>query len=139
MSKILKFIPYLFFLFINKINDLIFTTGKNATISIELSIFICVIYFLSDRLKNTYNQIIAKGWIVFFAMGLLNIDSVNRRTGVWNLKIEDATFFYFYCVGTFIAGLLIFENLIKAKPAEQEFENDIDKVTKTPFSFFMYL
>jgi len=129
----------LFLYFINEINDFIFPAGKNARISFELSLFICFVYFLADRLKNNFNQIIAKGWIIFFVMGLMNINSITRRTGVWNLKIEDATFFYFYCVGVFIIALLIFERLVIIKTNENEFQDDFANVTKTSFSYFMYV
>lgn len=139
IGRIFKLVPYLFLFFINQVNNFIFPTGKNAEISMGLAIFTCLVYFLADQLKNNFNAIIAKGWILFFVMGLMNINSVTRRTGVWNLKIEDATFFYFYCIGAFIAGLLIFERLVKVKPPENGFEDDFSNVAQSPYSYFMYL
>lgn len=129
-----KIIPYLIIIYFNVFINLLFAFQNNIYISNLLILVICFTYFLSGYLKNLYNNIIAKGWILFFFLGVLNINSVNQKTNIWNLDINNASLLYFSCLISFISGLIFFERKPVLKKSIQ-FEDDLLSNVRSPLSY----
>lgn len=115
-KNLFSFLPYLCLLFINAISNLLFNYKAKVVVSVDLIFLTLIIYYLSDQLQNIYNSIIAKGWLVFFILGILNMNSTILRTSVWNIAIHDASLLYLVCLLTFTLSLVFLErNNIKLK------------------------
>lgn len=85
-------------------------------------------------MKNLFNRIISLSWLIFFFLGVLNINSVKQRTDVWNLELEGASYLYMACLLILNLSLLIFE---KASNKKIIFKDDLNTLTKSPFPYII--
>jgi oligosaccharide repeat unit polymerase len=82
-----------------------------------------------------YNKIIAIGWLSFFFLGILNINSVNAETNYYNLQLHDASLFYLICLIAFFLCLMFFEK----SSAKKDLAIKINTHKKTSFPFLIIL
>ncbi|WP_017732625.1 O-antigen polymerase [Nafulsella turpanensis] len=139
-ALVLKWLPYVVFSLINEINDLLFEPITNVTVDFELIFLVWIVYFVSTRLCNKYNKIIVQGWLLFFVLGILNINSVRMRTNVWNLEVYDASLLYLFCLVILSVSLFLLEKRKKkgaVKGRIAYFRNDFGEVTYSLFSMFI--
>jgi hypothetical protein len=136
---LLKVLPYTTLLLFNSIIDLLYAGKKNVYVPFDLLVIVCFTFFLSEKLKNKYNRIMSQGWLAFFLLGIININSVSHQTNMWNLDIEGASYLYFYCMISFNLSLLFFENFSLTQNNTVVFKDDLSEMTNSPFSYSMYI
>jgi oligosaccharide repeat unit polymerase len=130
-------LPYGLILSINPIIDALYRTNRTQFLRWELLLLICVVYFLSVFLQNLFNKIVVWGWILFYFLGVLNINSVLKSTNAWSLNIEGGSYLYFGCLFTFIVGLMLFERFIDPEPPPSQ--QRIKKPLFTPFNLLLLI
>ncbi|WDF62504.1 hypothetical protein [Flavobacterium sp. KACC 22763] len=129
-------IPYIFILLFNELIVLVYPGNIAQTIPFDIIIICFVNCFLISRMKNVFNKIISGTWLIFYFLGVLNINSSKSRTNIWNLEIHDASFLYLLCLLVFILGILFFE---RKKIKKKRFVNDQHVFLKTPFIYLMLI
>ncbi|WP_289662500.1 hypothetical protein [Flavobacterium panacagri] len=129
-------IPYIFILLFNEFILVVYPRNIAQIISLDVILICLIILFLIGRIKNLFNKIISGAWLIFYFLGVLNINSIKLRTNVWNLKVHDASFLYLLCLLVFVVSIIFFE---RKKSKKNKFNNDLDVFFKTPFIYLMLL
>ena len=129
-----KYIPYAFILLFNLLIESIYPNNTLVLVPNIILVLSVFSYFLITKLKNIYNQIISNAWLIFFFLGVLNINSVKTRTDMWDLKLLNPSLLYYFCLLIFIISLFFFEKL---KTKNIKFINDDKSLFNTPFSYLI--
>lgn len=105
----LKLLPYFIILLFNWFLTLLYPSYTLVLIpDISIIISVIILYF-SMRLSNIFNKIISLSWLIFFFLGILNINSIKTQTNFWNLEIFEASVLYLGCILVFTLSLNLFE------------------------------
>ncbi len=95
-----------------------------------------IIFFLITKLKNLFNKLISILWLVFYFLGILNINSIKLKTNIWNLNSYNASFLYLSCLLIFILSLLFFE---KIKLKKIKFKDKLYFLLESPFTYILLI
>lgn len=134
--KLSDLLPYLFIVLFNYLILAIYPSNTVVTIPTEIVMLCLVDFYVLNKLKNLFNKIIAGSWLIFFFLGILNINSVRVKTNIWNLEIYDASMLFVFCLLIFSLSLLIFE---KQRLAKIKFRDDLPIIVNSSFSYLILL
>ena len=107
----------------NQLLGILFKDEIIEYVPIDITFFIVLNYLLIIGLKNKLNKIISYSWIIFFYLGVLNINSIKQQTNYWDLDLHDASLLYVTCLLVFNLSLIFFELIYP--PARVKFKNDL--------------
>ena len=130
-----RLIPCLLILFFNDIIYLLIPNRNNLYITPDVTILAIICNLICFDVKNLYNKIIVIGWLLFFFLGILNVNSVNNETNYYNLQLHDASLFYLICLIVFIFSLAFFEKSTLIRDSISE----IDTNGKTSYTFLLII
>jgi len=116
-----KYYPYLLIALMNPVIGFLFQrSNKVIYIPTEVLVFAALCYWASTFIRNKYNLLLARFWISFFFLGVLNINSVIVYDTTFYVNIHDASILYFLNLIVFIIALIGFESknktVISIKP-----------------------
>ncbi len=132
-----KLIPYIVIIVFNQFLWLLFPNHVRVEIPLEITALILLGYFFCTFLKNIFNRILVLSWIIFYFLGILNINSVQIRTNIWNLEIYEASLLYITCVLILTVSLIVFENFIPNKILTNKDLKGFNLTIKGPFGWFL--
>ncbi len=110
LQLIRKYYPYLLIIATNSILDFLFQKSyKIIYAPWDVLIFSMICYKMTGYLKNKYNVLISRFWVVFFFLGIINMNSVIVHDTTWDVDIHGASLLYFLNIFIFTGALLYFD------------------------------
>lgn len=129
-------LPYILIILFNSFLLLLYPEVSVQFIPNEFILGCLIIFFSITKLKNLFNKIISISWLLFYFLGILNINSIKLKTDIWNLDSYNASFLYLCCLLIFILSLLFFE---KRKVKKIVFKDDLDVLFESPFTYILLI
>ncbi|PST84763.1 hypothetical protein C7T94_01150 [Pedobacter yulinensis] len=103
-------LPFILIAATNLVLDFLFPKAQKIIYAPYDVLFLAAIsYVITYYQRNKYNILISRFWIVFFFLGIMNMNSVILYDKTWDVDIRGASLLYFLNIIIFNASLLFFE------------------------------
>ncbi|MGA2408202.1 MAG: O-antigen polysaccharide polymerase Wzy [Bacteroidales bacterium] len=141
---ILKFIFVCILIFLS--NDILTFLYGDVSILVkstfDLNLLICFCFLLTYFIKNKFNKLLIRAWIIFFYLGIFSIISTSKLDNIFEMDLHDGSIYYFTNILVLTCTLIFFERVKKQRKSIEfnyPFINSERKVTNTIFTYIVLI